>query len=302
MEINFKLLILLIVISIIAFIAFIAFFDTADKKNSEMEEEIVLPESIAQNTVEICKINGNLFKVTDSFIWYYNDAGIYKTDFTGKIIYNLKTGKGITAAIVKNNQLYYCINNRISKINIEDKNSKLKTFTVLSAKSYFKDIQIYNNHIYVSDRGKYKIHCIKMNGKIRWSSQEDKRFILPGKEFKIDITDNGELWLANHGRKVLEQLNTENGRYIAQWRPNKRKLLPGCCNPGAFRILDNNKILFLIKGKGDIIIFNPGGSIDKFIIKNIPVKHLQLFVDITETGKIYINYNNAVYRLTNYGK
>ncbi|MBP5319871.1 MAG: hypothetical protein J6334_02700 [Kiritimatiellae bacterium] len=100
-------------------------------------------------------------------------------------------------------------------------------------------------------------------GALVWESSGEDRFIIPGAAFPIDLTPDGELWVANVGRKRLEQLDPKTGRFIASWRPTEP--FGGCCNPVRFAALAGGRFVTMEKGSCLARIYAPSGDLEREI-------------------------------------
>ncbi|MGL4854542.1 MAG: hypothetical protein ACRC37_04740 [Lentisphaeria bacterium] len=91
-----------------------------------------------------------------------------------------------------------------------------------------------------------------------WESYGEDKFIIPGAAFPIDLSSNGELWVANVGKKRLEQLDPKTGKFIASWEP--RESFGGCCNPVRFATLSNGRFVTMEKGSRVVAVYSPSGE------------------------------------------
>lgn len=100
-----------------------------------------------------------------------------------------------------------------------------------------------------------------------WESRGEDRFIIPGAAFPLDLSPEHELWVANVGRKRLEQLNPKTGRFIASWEP----LIPfgGCCNPVRFAALARGRFVTMEKGTRRICIYLPSGKLERIVTASL---------------------------------
>ncbi len=108
-----------------------------------------------------------------------------------------------------------------------------------------------------------------VTGEKVWESTGEERFLIPGAAFPIDLSPNGELWVANVGRKRLEQLDPQTGRFLASWEPTKP--FAGCCNPVRFAALARGRFVTMEKGRRQICIYLPSGNLEKIITDKLSV-------------------------------
>ncbi|MBQ9430773.1 MAG: hypothetical protein IJU44_04390 [Kiritimatiellae bacterium] len=100
-------------------------------------------------------------------------------------------------------------------------------------------------------------------GDLVWESSGEDRFIIPGAAFPIDLSPDGELWVANVGRKRLERLDPQTGRFIASWQPTEP--FGGCCNPVRFAALAGGRFVTMEKGTRLARIYAPSGALEREI-------------------------------------
>ena len=100
-------------------------------------------------------------------------------------------------------------------------------------------------------------------GELVWESHGEEQFIVPGAAFPIDLSATGELWVANVGRKRLEQLDPNTGEYIAFWEP--RQAFGGCCNPVRFAALPGGRFVTMEKGTRRACVYLPSGELEAVI-------------------------------------
>ncbi|MFI3291616.1 MAG: hypothetical protein R3Y46_07025 [Opitutales bacterium] len=116
----------------------------------------------------------------------------------------------------------------------------------------------YEGKYYIADAIAKKVYCIDGNSNILWESKGQDSFILPNRKFPLDISEDGNLWVANTGKFRLEQLDLNTGKFIASWQA--RDKLKGCCNPVGLVALSGGRFLAMEKGVNLLKLFNPDGS------------------------------------------
>ena len=98
-------------------------------------------------------------------------------------------------------------------------------------------------------------------GRLVWESSGEDRFIIPGAAFPLDLSPDGELWVANVGRKRLERLDPQTGRFISSWQPTEP--FGGCCNPVRFAALAGGRFVTMEKGTRLVRIYAPSGALEQ---------------------------------------
>lgn len=109
------------------------------------------------------------------------------------------------------------------------------------------------------DRERFLVQAKSVaTGETVWESAGQDRFIIPGDAFPIDLSPEGNLWVANVGRKRLEQLDPQTGRFLASWEPLEP--FRGCCNPVRFAALRHGRFVTVEKGTRQARLFDPAGN------------------------------------------
>jgi len=118
-----------------------------------------------------------------------------------------------------------------------------------------------------------------------WESHGEERFIVPGAAFPIDLSSTGELWVANVGRKRLEQLDPKTGRFIASWEP--KQAFGGCCNPVRFAALTGGRFVTMEKGTRRACIYQPSGELEAVISDALSDSEVNYFFS-RDGEKVYL--------------
>ncbi len=118
------------------------------------------------------------------------------------------------------------------------------------------------------DRERFLVQAKSVaTGETVWESTGMDRFIIPGDAFPLDISPEGNLWVGNVGRKRLEQLDPQTGRFLASWAPQEAFL--GCCNPVRFAALRNGHFVTVEKGVRQARVFDPAGNVVRVITSEL---------------------------------
>lgn len=120
--------------------------------------------------------------------------------------------------------------------------------------------RVRGDRAYVSDAFKKRVFCFGRGGEKIWESSGADRFAIPCGKFPLDISPEGELWVANTGKHRLERLDPKTGEFICEWVPAKGFELRGCCNPMAFACMGNGSFALMEKGAWEFRIFEPSGA------------------------------------------
>lgn len=135
------------------------------------------------------------------------------------------------------------------------------------------------------DRAGRRVVAVKADtGEDVWESRGESGWIIPGAAFSLDLSPDGELWVANVGRRRLEQLDPETGQFIATWSP--REPLPGCCNPVRFAALSGGRFLTMEKGRRQARLYAPSGEVLNILVANLSA---------SEHNYVLIHHEDRVY-------
>lgn len=167
-------------------------------------------------------------------------------------------GKPIPVVRYDNPNSYAPFANGVYETDSEGKISK--PILVLGENAVISDAKIYKGRVYVTDAYAKRVYCYALNGRKIWESRGEDRFVIPNDRFPIDISESGELWVANTGKRRLEQLDPETGRFIASWQPQPRFAFKGCCNPVEFAALGGGRFATMEKGTRQVRLFDPSGN------------------------------------------
>ena len=125
---------------------------------------------------------------------------------------------------------------------------------------------------------KRKVVCANHaeTGELVWESHGEDRWIVPGAAFPMDISATGELWVANVGRKRLEQLDPQTGRFIASWEP--KQTFAGCCNPVRFAALTGGRFVTMEKGVRRACLYQPSGALESVVTDALSDSELNYYL------------------------
>ena len=114
------------------------------------------------------------------------------------------------------------------------------------------------------------------DGSLAWESNGMDGFIVPGAAFSMDLTPDGQLWVANVGRKRLEQLDPQTGKFIAFWQP--AKAFGGCCNPVCFAALAGGRFVTMEKGTRQAVVYLPSGEVERVVSASLSNSEYNYFL------------------------
>ena len=136
------------------------------------------------------------------------------------------------------------------------------------------------------DRERRKVMGVRSStGEQVWESDGFDAWIVPGAAFPLDVSPEGNLWVANVGRKRLEQLDPQSGAFIASWIPAEP--FGGCCNPVRFVALEGGRFLTMEKGIRQARLYAPSGELLEVIVPDLSASEFNYEIRKT-ANKIYL--------------
>ena len=136
------------------------------------------------------------------------------------------------------------------------------------------------------DRAKRTVLANMESGALVWESRGEDKFIVPGAAFPLDLSQDGELWVANIGRKRLEQLDPATGRFIASWEP--REAFGGCCNPVRFAALPGGRFVTMEKGVRRACVYLPSGELERIIADDLSDSEFNYYLGRDANGLVHL--------------
>jgi hypothetical protein len=121
--------------------------------------------------------------------------------------------------------------------------------------------------VFVADAGNKIVYRYSPQGKLlNKIGQKDPAigvpgFILPSPYFDLQVTSEGNVWVANSGRHELE-LFTKEGKLLKSWGRAGMDIAGfcGCCNPSNFAILPGGSFVTSEKAIERVKIYDPEGN------------------------------------------
>lgn len=110
--------------------------------------------------------------------------------------------------------------------------------------------------------------------KIVWESAGEGQFVLPNVHFPLAFDPAGQLWVANTGKKQLEELDPATGKFIAKWEPKPEFAFYGCCDPVGLFALAGGRFICVEKGTAKIRLFAPSGDCQKVLLEEWDAKKM----------------------------
>ena len=136
------------------------------------------------------------------------------------------------------------------------------------------------------DRAKRTVLANMESGDLAWESHGEDKFIVPGAAFPLDLSQDGELWVANIGRKRLEQLDPATGRFIASWEP--REAFGGCCNPVRFAALPGGRFVTMEKGVRRACVYLPSGELERVVTDKLSDSEFNYYLGRDANGAVHL--------------
>ncbi|NLZ64184.1 MAG: hypothetical protein GX902_10290 [Lentisphaerae bacterium] len=150
------------------------------------------------------------------------------------------------------------------------------------------------------DRQRKVVQAVAVNdNRIVWESRGQDRFIVPGAAFPLDLSPEGELWVANVGRKRLERLDPQTGRFISFWEPSQQ--FAGCCNPVRFAALSGGRFVTMEKGSRRACIYLPSGELERVLSNSLSAsEHDYHLYHTADTVHLYDLHSNQHWEVPYY--
>ena len=146
---------------------------------------------------------------------------------------------------------------------------------------------VLNGVSYHVDRAKRTVCADREIDGVRvWESHGADKFIVPGAAFPLDLSPDGVLWVANIGRKRLEQLEPATGRFIASWEP--REMFGGCCNPVRFAALPGGRFVTMEKGVRRACVYLPSGELERVVTDNLSDSEFNYYLGRDGNGAVHL--------------
>lgn len=132
--------------------------------------------------------------------------------------------------------------------------------------SYITDVALLGESLILADAGQRKLLVCNLQGEIQSeiAAYEGHGFKVPSPYFSLSVSEDGELWVTDPGRKCFVHFDAE-GKYRATWQPQDEQAFLGCCNPARMRCLAGGRFATLEKGQVRVRIFSPSGAVESTV-------------------------------------
>ncbi len=146
---------------------------------------------------------------------------------------------------------------------IANQHGKLR---IITAESTIADTESWGDKLVYADSSQAKVSVYAPSGELvqEISGYEGQNFKVPSPYFSLSVSEDGELWVTDPGRKCLVQFDAE-GKYRATWQPQDEQAFLGCCNPARMRCLAGGRFATLEKGHVRVRIFSPSGAVESTV-------------------------------------
>ncbi|MDP4290268.1 MAG: hypothetical protein Q8908_04230 [Bacteroidota bacterium] len=166
----------------------------------------------------------------------------------------------------------------------------------LGKKTLITSLAVKDNLLFAADAGSRKVHRYSTDGKYLGvfdgkSAKDSKHgFIIPSPYFDVAFNHDGELWIANTGKRALEQYY-DNGTFRTFWSNDEVGIegFWGCCNPAHFTFLPDGSFVTSEKNNVRIKVYKPSGALDCVVApsEKFPNEELAPALATTPEGDIY---------------
>ncbi len=174
---------------------------------------------------------------------------------------------GIPSAMtVEAGKLYLAFTRYIAVYSLEGE--LLEQWEPVNGLSYITCLKITDSILFAADAGNREVLKYTTGGRLlsRFSGKNDldsdHGFIIPSPYFELDISADGELWVANTGMHTLEHYSY-NGDMIGFWTNPSYELqgFTGCCNPAHIVLMNDGTFVTSEKGLVRIKTYKPSGEL-----------------------------------------
>lgn len=146
---------------------------------------------------------------------------------------------------------------------IKNQQDKLR---IIPRGSTLADTVSWGDKLVYADSSQAKILVYAQSGELvqEISGYEGQNFKVPSPYFSLSVSEDGELWVTDPGRKCIVHFDAE-GKYRATWQPQAEQAFLGCCNPARMRCLEGGRFATLEKGQVRVRIFSPSGAVESTV-------------------------------------
>jgi len=197
-------------------------------------------------------------------IYVCGDTGVRVFDSKQVFLGEVKSKERITAiTVTKEGLIYAAAQDKVLFRNksFGSKGKKKGEF------EYITSMLAAGDRLYIADAGNRRVAIFDLNGKfIKEFGQKDtakgiKGFVIPGPHMDLALAGDGNLWVADTGRRSLEKYSPE-GFLLGSWGKSGVKIedFIGCCNPCNFTLTKEGTFITSEKGLPRIKIYDKTGK------------------------------------------
>lgn len=198
-----------------------------------------------------------------------------------------------TCSLVVNNTEWSVINGRFLYQKANNDLAYPELAGTLPPEVFITHLASDGQRLFYTDCGRRIVGCISLKTfEQLWESGGEESFLLPDGSFPLSVSPEGDLWVANPGKKQLEQLLPKNGNFLAKWQPLESVAFPGCCNPILFQAISNGRFICAEKGTNRIRLFSPSGAEEKILADNLNFKLLNRHTLAVDESTLRVNDGN----------
>ncbi|MHB0936645.1 MAG: NHL repeat-containing protein [Armatimonadota bacterium] len=159
----------------------------------------------------------------------------------------------------------------------------------LPAKVCLTSIAVGEQEVWAADASNKVIYRYDFTGKLRGRIGE--KLIVPTPHLDVAAAKDGSVWVANPGRHRLERY-ARDGRLLSSWGKAGMAVegFSGCCNPAAFALLPDGRIVTAEKGLRRVKIYRTDGAFDGVVAGPASFNESSEALDVATdaAGRVYI--------------
>ena len=263
------------------------------------EYKNVNPELIKYKETKNFKIgfdNPTGIAINDDKIYVTGDRSLKIIDLSGNLLNEINLPEEPKTVDADSGRIFIALDKKILVFAADGK--QLNDLDLTDANSFVTAIAVFNGNVFVADAGMRKVLRFSEDGKLLNEFEGKKGdnvvhgFIVPSPYFDLDVTQYGDLWVANPGVHSLENY-AYNGDLREFWENTgiEIKGFSGCCNPAHFTFLEDGSFVTSEKGLVRIKVYKPSGEFNCVVAA--PVK----FKDGGEAPDVAADSSGNVYAL-----
>jgi hypothetical protein len=147
---------------------------------------------------------------------------------------------------------------------------RMDVWSSLGSNAVITSIAVSQDTVYLADAGNRLVMGFSKTGRLvtiigrKDTEQGSPGFVVPSPYFDVAVGSDNTLWVANTGRRKLENYTIDggDGGVISSWGESSSNIegFCGCCNPSHFALLPDGSFVTSEKGIPRVKVYSPGGQ------------------------------------------